>query len=137
MIIGRLTFGIATGLAGFLPNTVRTSRRSSMPRPSRATTGPPRTPRGDNPNRLPLVELEQRWEISPGHHYYERGHRRVHARRSDHAHRFRRLETRRRRYVPGVWQILRNEDRHISRGLPHRPLHRAPNCTASYRIWSN
>lgn len=24
---------------------------------------------GDTPNRLPLVELESRWEIAPGHHY--------------------------------------------------------------------
>jgi CDP-paratose 2-epimerase len=28
---------------------------------------------GDNPNRLPLVEREQRWEVSPEHRYYERG----------------------------------------------------------------
>ena len=28
---------------------------------------------GDNPNHLPLVELEQRWEISSDHRYYERG----------------------------------------------------------------
>ena len=28
---------------------------------------------GDTPNRLPLMELETRWEIDPGHAYYERG----------------------------------------------------------------
>ncbi|MEL7342606.1 MAG: NAD-dependent epimerase/dehydratase family protein [Bacteroidota bacterium] len=28
---------------------------------------------GDNPNRLPLVELETRWEISEDHPYYEHG----------------------------------------------------------------
>jgi CDP-paratose 2-epimerase len=28
---------------------------------------------GDNPNYLPLVELENRWEISQNHHYYTNG----------------------------------------------------------------
>lgn len=28
---------------------------------------------GDTPNSLPLVELEQRWELDPGHTYYQRG----------------------------------------------------------------
>ncbi|MDB5540897.1 MAG: NAD-dependent epimerase [Devosia sp.] len=28
---------------------------------------------GDTPNGLPLVELETRWEIDPGHPYFERG----------------------------------------------------------------
>ncbi len=28
---------------------------------------------GDNPNLLPLVELETRWEVAPDHPYYERG----------------------------------------------------------------
>ena len=28
---------------------------------------------GDNPNSLPLVELDTRWEIDPGHQYFERG----------------------------------------------------------------
>ncbi|MBU9889156.1 MAG: NAD-dependent epimerase/dehydratase family protein [Candidatus Omnitrophica bacterium] len=28
---------------------------------------------GDNPNRLPLVELETRWELDPGHAYYPKG----------------------------------------------------------------
>jgi len=28
---------------------------------------------GDNPNRLPLVELETRWELDPKHPYYEKG----------------------------------------------------------------
>ena len=28
---------------------------------------------GDNPNRLPLVELETRWEVDPGHPYHEHG----------------------------------------------------------------
>ena len=28
---------------------------------------------GDNPNRLPLVELETRWEVAPDHPYAERG----------------------------------------------------------------
>jgi CDP-paratose 2-epimerase len=26
---------------------------------------------GDTPNRLPLVELDTRWEIEPGHHYFD------------------------------------------------------------------
>ena len=28
---------------------------------------------GDNPNKLPLVELETRWEVDPGHAYHEQG----------------------------------------------------------------
>lgn len=28
---------------------------------------------GDNPNNLPLVELESRWELDPSHPYYEHG----------------------------------------------------------------
>jgi CDP-paratose 2-epimerase len=28
---------------------------------------------GDTPNRLPLVELDQRWELDPGHEWYEHG----------------------------------------------------------------
>jgi CDP-paratose 2-epimerase len=28
---------------------------------------------GDNPNRLPLIELESRWEIAPGHPFAEHG----------------------------------------------------------------
>ena len=28
---------------------------------------------GDNPNRLPLVELETRWEVDPSHPYRARG----------------------------------------------------------------
>jgi CDP-paratose 2-epimerase len=28
---------------------------------------------GDNPNRLPLVEQENRWEVDPGHPYYAHG----------------------------------------------------------------
>ncbi len=28
---------------------------------------------GDNPNRLPLVELESRWEVDPSHAYFEQG----------------------------------------------------------------
>ena len=32
---------------------------------------------GDNPNRLPLVELETRWEIDPTHPYYEHGIERI------------------------------------------------------------
>jgi len=28
---------------------------------------------GDNPNQLPMIELETRWEIDPSHHYYKNG----------------------------------------------------------------
>ena len=55
----------ARGHAAALPG----GRRSSSPRTNKVY--------GDTPNRLPLVELETRWEIDPTHPFARR-HRRVH-----------------------------------------------------------
>ena len=75
---------------------------------------------GDRPNRLPLVELETRWEIEPGHPY-ERGHHRGHVDRRLPALGLRRLQGRRRRHGPGVRPLLRHEDRLLPRRHADRP----------------
>ena len=75
---------------------------------------------GDNPNRLPLVELETRWEIDAAHPYYEHGIDETSVGRPDQALAVRRLEARGRRDGAGVRPLLRHEHRLLPRRLPDR-----------------
>ncbi len=88
---------------------------------------------GDTPNRLPLVELEKRWEIDPSHTYAE-GDPRGHVDRQHAAQRVRRLEGGGGRDGAGVRPLLRHAHRGLSRRLSHRagPLGQR-SCTAFSR----
>ena len=74
---------------------------------------------GDNPNRVPLVELETRWDyadpaIAEGIDETMSLDHCLHSR-------VRRVQGGRRRAHPGVRPLLRAAHRHLPRRLPHRP----------------
>ena len=74
---------------------------------------------GDGPNRVPLVELETRWDYADP--AYAHGIDETMSHRPLHALAVRRVQGRRRRARAGVRALLRHDDRHLPRRLPHRP----------------
>ena len=74
---------------------------------------------GDNPNRLPLVELDTRWDYADPA-MAEGIDETMSLDHCTHS-RVRRLEGRRRRAHPGVRALLRPAHRHLPRRVPHRP----------------
>ena len=69
---------------------------------------------GDNPNELPLVELETRWEVDPEHPFAEHGIDEIDVGRPDQAFAVRRVQAGGRRDGAGIRPLLRHEDRHAS-----------------------
>ena len=77
---------------------------------------------GDTPNRLPLVELETRYELPEGARVVARDSG-INVDRPEPAQPVRRLESLGRSASAGVRQVLRAEDRHVPRRLPDRAGH--------------
>ena len=76
---------------------------------------------GDNPNRLPLVELADAVGDRQGPPLLRARDRRESVGRPDQALPVRRLEACGRRHGPGVWPLLRDEHGLLSGRLPDRP----------------
>ena len=76
---------------------------------------------GDNPNLLPLVELETRWEIDNRHPYFEKGiDEQMSIDHSKHSV-FWRIQGCSRHHGTGIWQVFQYADRCFQRRLLNGP----------------